>query len=152
MRHGRRIVEEERPVLVRAEELPRLGADYVGGVDLAHELRVGRRGIKIRAEGQLLVSGELGVVQRNPPRIVPEMLRIIVVSDGLTVVAEEAVKTLLERIARAAHGPQPPLAETARRIAQLLETRGNCRYPAGTGTWPSSKGSPMALACLLSRI
>src|SRR5436190_9765751 len=92
-------VEEERPVLVLADKIPRLLGNQVRGV-LGSQVTPIAGGItRIGLRRQFLVRGELRIVQLYPTIIVPEIGWIGIVSVPLTVVAVEMIEPLLERIA-----------------------------------------------------
>ena len=70
---------------------------------------VARRVVGISTGGQLLVRGEIRIVERDAAVVVPEVGRVIVVRLALAVVAVEAVEALLERIALLPGRPRPHL-------------------------------------------
>src|SRR5437667_2515890 len=117
VRDGGGVVEEERPGLVLANEMPRLLGNHVWRVLRSNGRPIAGRIIRIGLRGQLLMRGELGVVQLYTTVIVPKIGWIGIVSVPLTVVAVRAIEPLLEWIAFGAREPQPPLAERAGRVA-----------------------------------
>jgi len=139
-------IEEERVVLVVADKLQGLGRNQVRGVIPASVAVILTALLGVGPGGEFLVSRELWVVQGDPPIIVPEVSRVIVVGDPLAVKAVEAVKALPERISGAAWPPQSPLAEGPGDIASFRSSLGRVNVSAGMGNCPSG------LTSLLSRI
>ena len=74
---------------------------------------------------------ELRVVEIDRFVVIPQVRRVVVVGHGLAVVAEPAVEALLERVARAANGPESPLAETAECVTLRLEQEWQPQRPFG---------------------
>src|SRR6185437_9855610 len=146
MRHRRRVIQKERAILVGTHEVERFRADEVGSVILAGETRVAGGIVGVGVGGQFLMSRELRIVQLDLLVVVPEMRRIIVVGDSLTVVAEPAVETLFKRSAAAANRSQSPLAETAQRVPLLLEQQRQLQRTGGNRRLSFRK--PLGLAII----
>ncbi len=134
VRNDRRVIQEKRPILVVADEPDRLLIDPVRRIILPLEFIVTPRILGIRALGQRAVPrNRRVVVQLHLLVVAPQRLRVIAVRMCLAIVAEEAVKSLLHRIAGGAGVAQPPLAEGPGRIALLLQQLGD-RHRFG-GDW-----------------
>ena len=117
-------VEEERPVLVVADERAGALPDQVGRVRLPGVPRVALRVVRVGAVRQLPWKRKRRVVQGEPPVVVVEVRRVVVVRVALAVVAEEAVEALPERVALGAGRPEPPLPHRAGDVALGLEQLG----------------------------
>ena len=121
VRDGGGDVAEKRAILVCADEGAGLFGDEVGCVDVSGEGGVGGGRGEVGADGEFLVRGEFGVADFDGALVVPEVRRVEIVGDGLTVVAVETVEALLERDAVGARAAEAPFAETAGSVARGLE-------------------------------
>ena len=125
VRHRRREKEEEGPVLVVANEGPGALGDEVGSVGLPGVPGVAPRIGRVGAVRQLLVDRERRVVEREPPIVVVEVRRVVVVRVALAVVAEEVVEALPQRVALGAGRAEPPLPHGGGRVALGLQELGD---------------------------
>src|SRR4029434_2335041 len=76
------------------------------------------------------MCGELWILEHHLLAIRPQMFRVEIVRLRLAVVSIEAIKALIERIARAADRPEPPLADATQRVSELFQ-----RQRQGQFTW-----------------
>ena len=98
--------------------------DEVRGVHLADVPGVAPRVGRVGAVRQLLVRRERRVVEREPPVVVVQVRRVVVVGLALAVVAEEVVEALPKRVTLRAGGPEPPLPHRGGDVTLALQQLG----------------------------
>src|SRR5207247_577098 len=107
--------------------------DQIRRIILAGESRIALGIAGICASGQFLMGRKIGVGQSDAAVVVPDVGGIIVVGAPLAVVAEEAIETLLERVARGTRPAQSPFAKRAGGVTLLLQQPGDGNSVCGNG-------------------
>ena len=121
VRHSRRPVEKEGLILVVAGEFQRGIGDEIGRVFIALEALVGLRLRRVFVRAQRVVRGEGRVVEVDGFVVVPKVGGIEIVSHALAVVAEPAVKALLQLGSSGGGSTEAPLPEAAGGVAGGFE-------------------------------
>ena len=126
---GGGVVEEKRLVLVRGDE--RFGAgDGVVAREILADIRRERLGIlRVGVGREVRMARHAGrsVIERDLLSVVLDERRVVAVGDPLAGNPKEMVEALLHRIAGGLEAAHAPFAESAGRIAGLLERRGQRR-------------------------
>ncbi len=121
MRHRGGPVEKEGLVLVVAGEFQRGIGDEIRRVLIALKALVGLRFRRVFVRTQRVVRGEGRVVESDRLVVVPKVGGIEIVRHALAVVAEPAVKALLQLRPAGGRPAEAPLAEAAGGVAGGFE-------------------------------
>ena len=153
MRHRGGPVEKEGLVLVVAREFQRGIGDEIRRVLIALEALVGLRFRRVLVRTQRVVRGEGRVVESDRLVVVPEVGGIKIVRHALAVVAEPAVKALLQLRPAGGRAAEAPFAEAARRITGGLEDFSQCDRRVGNRILPlvlrlAESRQPLRIVCL----
>ena len=143
VRNDGRIIEEEGPVFIGADEFQRLLIDPVGRVILSLEdvVAAGIFGVGAFWQRGVPWNGRL-VVEGDPHLIAPEVGGVVAVGVALAVVAEEPVEALVDGISLGSGSSEPPFSEGSGSVAAFFESLGDGLFGIGDG--------PLALGLDLS--